>query len=588
MALLLSVNAGLPQDVAWRGRTVHTGVWKHPVAGRRRVRRLNLDGDGQGDLVGHGGEQRAVLVYQIESYRYWERELGRTGFTYGQFGENFTVSDWPDDEVCIGDRYRIGSAVFEVTQPRVTCYRVGIRMGEPRMAALLVAHHRPGFYLRVLQEGEVGAGDAIVKIADGPQRMSVTEADALLYLEARHPDPAKLERALRIDAFSPGWKASFRAMADVAQGIGWPEDNAFVLSAGSHAAWPGFRALRVAEARQLARDVIGIELVSDDPAVQPVASAGQFIALRLPVGGADAVAIRSYSLTDTSRAGHYPIAVKCEAGGVAGNWLREHVQVGTALDVAAPRGGFVLRDGVQPVVLLSAGIGVTPVLAMLRALVAQRSTRLVGWIHCARNGDEHPLAAEARALLDELAHARRLIVYSRPLPTDRVGDDFDLAGRLTARHLLDFGIAPDADVYLCGPDAFMRDMHAALAAVPIAPTQIRTERFGTLPSITPGVVPQPHRPPHRLAQEPGQGPRVTFARSGVDARWDGRFASLLELAEACNVPVRWACRTGVCHTCITRLLGGSVAYHVEPLDRPDADDALICCSHPDGDVVLDL
>ena len=132
------------------------------------MRRLNLDGDGQGDLIGHGGEQRAVLVYQIDRYRYWERELDRHDFDCGQFGENFTVEGLPDDEVCIGDRFRIGSAVFEVTQPRVTCYRIGIRMNEPRMAALLVSHGRPGFYFRVIEEGEVEAGEEIIKLAREP------------------------------------------------------------------------------------------------------------------------------------------------------------------------------------------------------------------------------------------------------------------------------------------------------------------------------------------------------------------------------------------------------------------------------------
>ena len=179
---LVSVNVGLPREHSWRGRTVRTGVWKEPVAGRRMARRLNIDGDGQGDLAGHGGEQRAVLVYQLDSYRYWERELGRPEFALGEFGENFTVDGLADTDVCIGDRYRIGEAVFEVTQPRVTCYRIGLRMDEPRMAALLVARGRPGFYLRVLEEGLVGAGDDIVKIADGAERMTVAEIDALLYL----------------------------------------------------------------------------------------------------------------------------------------------------------------------------------------------------------------------------------------------------------------------------------------------------------------------------------------------------------------------------------------------------------------------
>src|SRR6201996_7595773 len=206
---LISVNVGLPRDINWRGKTVHTGIWKSPVLGRVIVRKLNLDGDGQGDLGGHGGVNRAVMVYQLDSYRYWERELSRTNFSYGQFGENFTVDGLPDVEVCIGDRYRIGTALFEVSQPRVTCYRVGIRMDEPQMAALLVAHRRPGFYFRVIEEGAVGPGDDIVKVANGPVGMSVAAVDALLYL----PSPSRelLERSLQIPALSPGWQESLRA-----------------------------------------------------------------------------------------------------------------------------------------------------------------------------------------------------------------------------------------------------------------------------------------------------------------------------------------------------------------------------------------
>ena len=195
---LLSVNVGMPQDVTWHGRTVHTAVWKKPVTGPRMVRRLNIDGDGQGDLAGHGGEQRAVFVYQIESYRYWQDQLGRNDFEYGQFGENLTVQGLADDQVCIGDRYQIGGAVFEVTQPRVTCFRVGIRMDDPQIPALLVSHHRPGFYFRVLTEGTVEAGQEIIRLASGPEGMTVAETDALLYLPG-HPRQ-QLLRALRIPA----------------------------------------------------------------------------------------------------------------------------------------------------------------------------------------------------------------------------------------------------------------------------------------------------------------------------------------------------------------------------------------------------
>jgi MOSC domain-containing protein YiiM len=208
MATLLSTNVGLPRDVSWNDRLVHTGIWKEPVAGRVMARRLNLDGDGQGDLNGHGGEQRAVMVYQAESYEHWRQYFGRPDLTWGIFGENFTVDGLPDDEVCIGDRFRIGGAEFEVTQPRTTCYRVGLRLGEPQMASLLVSHHRPGFYFRVLREGLVGAGDEIVKIRNGSQRITVASVDALLYLPDGNVDT--MRRALTVDALSPGWHGSFR------------------------------------------------------------------------------------------------------------------------------------------------------------------------------------------------------------------------------------------------------------------------------------------------------------------------------------------------------------------------------------------
>src|SRR5438552_1967908 len=250
MARLLSVNVGRPRDIDGKGRTVHTGIWKDPARGRCRVGRLNLDGDGQGDLAGHGGEQRAVFVYQIESYRYWQEQLGRSDFVHGQFGENFTVDGLPDDAVCIGDRYQIGSALFEITQPRVTCYRVGIRMNEPQIPALLTSSGRPGFYFRVLREGDVSAGDEIVKVEEATERMTVAEINALLYSPNHARD--RLERALRIEALSPGWRASFEALVQ-SQTSG----NAGLMpEAAAHPAAPGFRPLAVTAIDQESADVL--------------------------------------------------------------------------------------------------------------------------------------------------------------------------------------------------------------------------------------------------------------------------------------------------------------------------------------------
>ena len=217
MARLISVNVGLPRDIEWMGRAVHTGIWKDPVRGRCRVGRLNLEGDGQGDLAGHGGEQRAVFVYQIESYRYWQEQLKKTDFVHGQFGENFTVGGLPDDTVCIGDRYQIGSALFEITQPRVTCYRVGIRMNEPRMPAMLTSSGRPGFYFRVLQEGAVGASDEIVKVSESMTPGVVSAATRAPHPPKDDPNTGPLVSFAR-SGIAAHWKASaYQSILELAE-----------------------------------------------------------------------------------------------------------------------------------------------------------------------------------------------------------------------------------------------------------------------------------------------------------------------------------------------------------------------------------
>ena len=411
MGRLLSVNVGLPRDVTWQDKTVHTGIWKTPVEGPRMVRRLNIDGDGQGDLAGHGGEHRAVLVYQQDSYRYWEKQLGRTGLAYGELGENFTVDGLPDAEVCIGDRYRIGAALFEVTQPRVTCYRAGIRLNEPAMAALLVKHGRPGFYLRVLEEGEVEAGDEITRVAAGPEQMSVAEIDALLYLPGHPRD--RLERALRIPALSAGWRRSFEALLKQAPTDGGASGNAGLSAAsGPPPAWRGFRPLRVSRKTRESGNVTSLVLESQDG--QPLAPAlpGQFIVLRLGPTSAPAL-MRSYSLSGEPRAPYYRVSVKREAHGAAGAYIDDELKVGDIVQTSAPRGSFTLRPGDTPVILLSAGIGVTPVLAMLHALAAEASTREIWWLHGTRSGREHPFAEEARGLLAALPHRHSHIMLQR-------------------------------------------------------------------------------------------------------------------------------------------------------------------------------
>jgi ferredoxin-NADP reductase/MOSC domain-containing protein YiiM len=561
LATLVSVNIGLPKDVAWQGKTVRTGIFKVPVEGRVMARRLNLDGDGQGDLNGHGGENRAVMVYQSESYDYWRAQLSRDDLTPGALGENFTVSGLSDDAVCIGDRYRIGAAEFEVTQPRVTCYRVGMRLGEPDMPRLLVAHHRPGFYFRVITEGDVGAGDPIVQTRRGRHHLSVADVDALLYLPGA--DPARLREAVDVPALSPGWQQSFHELLSPK-----PVTTKTV-------AWPGFRTLRITATHRETPDVLSIELAADEPLPPP--AAGQYLTLRV-LGAAEPAPLRSYSLSGDPTAGTYRISVKREAHGQVSRWLHENARAGGTVEVAAPRGEFCLGADNDPVVLLSAGIGATPVLAMLHQLSSAAATRRIIWIHTTRDRASHAFADEVSTLIDALPDAEQHTVY-----TVTSGNRLDRDG------LAAFKLPANSGVYLCGPDAFMDAMRDTLIELGITSSAIHTELFGARSPINPGVVGAgPAVPPHPPAGQPGTGPPVTFARSGLTVAWSPQYGSLLEFSEACDVPTRYSCRSGVCHICETAVMAGTVDYLTAPLEPPTEGSILICCSAPRTELILDL
>ena len=560
---LLSVNVAQPREVTWRGGPVRTSIFKQPVPGRRPVRRLNVDGDAQADLMAHGGEHRAVFVYQRESYEHWARELGRDDLAPGRFGENFTVERLGDGEVCIGDRFRIGSALFEVTQPRVTCFKVGMALEEPRMPALLYAHGRPGFYFRVIDEGEVAPGDTIERVLDGPGRVSVREANAMLY-RGEHTAEG-LRRALAIPALSEGWRGSF-------------ED---LLERDEHGdtrapAWQGVRPFRVAAVHQESSDVRSFDLEPADDGNLPAYLSGQFITLRLEPPGSPPL-LRTYSLATRAGGASWRIGVKREGAG--SRYLHDCISPGAVVQVGAPRGAFTLAPGGDsPVVLVSAGVGVTPVLAMLDALADAGGARSVWWIHGARNAAEHSFAQAAAALLERMPGAHAHVRYSAAAAGD---GGFDAPGRIDADALAELDPPAGADYYLCGPAAFMRSLVDALAGRGVAPGSVHREVFGSEPRAD-GV--DPHPPPG----EPGAGPPVSFSRSGLTVAWDDRYASLLELAEACDVPADWSCRTGVCHRCESGLVEGEVDYDPLPLDDPAPGSLLLCSTRPRTAVAIDL
>ena len=332
-----------------------------------------------------------------------------------------------------------------------------------------------------------------------------------------------------------------------------------------------------------------ISLLLEPTDGQPIAAAlpGQFVVLQLGPASAPAL-MRSYSLSGEPGAAYYRVSIKREAHGMAGAYVGDELKVGDIVQASAPRGSFTLRPGDAPVVLLSAGIGVTPVLAMLHALAAEASGREIWWLYGTRNGREHPFAKETGRLLEALTRCHSHICYSSPDPEDRPNVDFDAPGRLDMKALRQLEPPPDGDFYICGPSTFMSDLTAGLAGLGVARDRIHTETFGAGPSTTPGIAAAPRRPPHLPAGLAGPGPLVSFARTGLSVQWGPTFHSLLELAEACDVPVRWSCRAGVCHTCETGLVAGKIGYRPDPIDTPVDGNVLICCAQPEGDVVIDL
>jgi ferredoxin-NADP reductase len=417
--------------------------------------------------------------------------------------------------------------------------------------------------------------------------MTVAELNTLLY-SPNHPRD-RLERALRTEALSPGWRSSFQALLQNQTTATRSGNAGLVPAAAAHPVPPGFRLLAATAIDQESADVISLTMQSADGQPLPTPLPGQYVVLRLQPSAGSPPLFRSYSLSGPLSTERYPISVKIEPNGAAGTYLRERVRVGDALDISSPRGSFILQSGERPVVLLSAGIGSTPVLAMLYALAGSRSTRQVLWLHATRDRLHHPFEAEVRRLMCALTNGRSYVCYSRPGSSNKRGEDFDGTGHLSRSVFNKVGLPRDADVYLCGPSRFMADMKAALAALGVAPERIHIEIFNGGESMTPGVVGAVTLAPHLPRNDVNTGPLVSFARSGIAAHWNAsQYESILELAEACDVPVRWSCRTGVCHSCESGLVSGAVVYGPEPLDKPADGNVLVCCSQPICDVAIDL
>lgn len=576
---ILSVNVSLPREITHNRKTVTTGICKEPVDARVMLRTLNLDGDGQADLVGHGGIYRAAYVYTFENYRYWESELGRTDFTYGQFGENLTVEGMLDDAVHVGDVFRVGGALVEVTQPRVPCFKLGIRMGLEGFEHVLLSSNRIGFYLRVLEEGEVGAGDRFEQVKTDRHGMTVAEINNLLYFDLGNLEGTR--KALRIKALSPGWRGSFEDRLAKAEKSGQVRE--------------GFRTLVVDRKVPESETITSFYLVPEDGGPLAPFLSGQFLPMRLDIPGQPRPLTRTYSLSDCPNPDYYRLSIKREPppkdrpdvpSGLSSNYFHDRIKAGSRIRARSPRGKFVLdAKGEGPVALVSAGVGLTPMISMLNAIVAGRSGRPTWFIHGARNGRDHAMGKHVRRAAAENDNVSVHVRYSRPERRDEAGRDYDSVGHVDADLLRQMLPGNDVDVYFCGPLPFMKALFNDLLARGVPVDRLHYEFFGPASALKAGGEP---RAAGGDIVEGSSDINVAFARSNVSSNWNPSFGTILDMAEGLGLSPAYSCRSGICGTCMCQLIEGEVDYLEEPLDEPDPGHVLICCSRPKGDLVIDV
>ena len=578
---LLSVNVSLPKEITFKGKTVRTGIFKEPVEGRVGVKTLNLEGDGQADLLGHGGPFRAVYVYSFDNYAYWEGELGRSDFTFGQFGENLTVEGMLDQDVHVGDIFRIGTVLVQVTQPRVPCYKLAIKMGVEGFYQQLLDSGRLGFYFRVLEEGEVGAGDVIERTRVDPIGMPITEVNKLMYFDRDNLEGAK--KSLRVEALSPGWRTTFEgrlAKAELSTGI-QEKLRTFIVDR------------KVAESETISSFYL---LPQDGKPLAPFLP-GQFLPLKLDIAGQYKPVLRTYSLSDSPDRDYYRLTIKREPAppdrpdlypGVSSTYFHDEVEPGSKLSAKSPRGKFFLDAQAEtPVVLLSAGVGLTPLISMLNAIVEAGSNRPVWFIHGSRNGSEHVMGAHVRQVAAENSNVRVHIRYSRPSSEDTVGGDYDETGYVDIDLVKRLVSSQDVDFYLCGPTPFMKSLFEGLLDWKVSESRIHYEFFGPASALKERAKVAPAKRAAQVA-ECCEEIEVAFSKSSIMANWNPSFESILDLAEANGLSPDYSCRSGICHTCICELEEGEVEYVLEPLEPPDEGSVLICCSKPKTNVVVGI
>ena len=581
---LISINVSLPKTVSHQGRRVNTGIYNEPVTGRVMVRRLNVDGDGQADLKVHGGVYKAVYIYDIENIRYWRKALGRHDLAYGHFGENFTVEGMPDDRIYIGDVFRIGGALLEVTQPRVPCFKLEMKMDQPGFSKQFLASGRLGFYCRVIEEGDVGADDAIERIQIGPGKITVWDFARTYYFESRNLE--MIRRILQIPSLPPGWRRGFGKLLKTFGEKGKKRK-------APERAWQGFRTFIVDRKVPESETITSFYLKSEGGEPLPPYMPGQFLTFKLDIPGLLRPVIRTYTLSDCPcHTQYYRITIKREPESedpeiISGsNYFHHLVKPGTRLKVAASRGDFFLDpQDESPVVLLSGGVGMTPMISMLNSVVDSGKKRQVWFIHGNRNGLHHAMQRHMCRLAAENDNIKVHICYSRPRPEDVKGLDYDTTGHVTAELLKELLPNNDMDFYLCGPPNFMHSLIKGLWEWGVSEYRIRFEVFGP-DALMVERTRSKQRQKKTASEEKNY--EIVFSQSQITAQWDPESENLLNFAEEQGVFPDFGCRAGICQTCGHTLLEGQVDYNFEPLAPPYPGQVLLCCTRPKSNLVIDI
>ncbi len=561
---VVSLNVGVPRQVTYRGVSFRTGILKTPIDAPLSLKRLNFAGDAQADLSAHGGEHKAVYCYPLEHYDFWCGEIGRAALPMGQFGENVTTQGLLESELRIGDVLQMGTAVLQVSEPRIPCYKLVMHMDAGSdFSVRFLAANRTGFYCRVLQEGTVAPADPVTLLARDPASPTVKEVVAATQFADR--DPVELRRVVRAKDISAKWRARVRRMID-----------AEMRRRMEQGAAPS-RTLVVEEIVAEVRDTFSLWLKAPDGAPLPPALPGQYLTLVWPDG-----LKRTYSLSAFEPDTRYRITVKLERDGQGalgrGSSRVASLKAGDALDVERPRGNFHPDMGDDaPLILAAAGIGVTPIMTMLDH-VTREGKRSVFAAFGMRHPDQHPLTDELKALLAERSNLQVKLAYSQYEGAPIAGLPAHKNGRLAAADLLPHAAAPLAEIYLCGPGDFIRQMHAGLVAAGVNPLSIRYEAFGPSTLV-------PARTD--IAADPAATFTVSFTRSNMEAVWTAASGTLLNLAEAAGISPTFGCRAGSCGLCRTAILQGEVSY-VEPIDEPDRGYVYPCCAIPQTDCRLDV